>query len=222
MKKLIYILFIILISSCISNNADNYKKPTEVTFQEAGTWFAEEFNTDECQIPCFINITPGETTMDQALLIVRNREDIKGSPRIYYEDDQEKKMREISWFFDDGSSCFLTTLGLGKEVYAIWITPSEAVHISLGEFFEMIGEPDEMYFQATERVSLKDVFILNSLKNYGVSFLLEMKNEILLIQEKIRIEVIFLGTGKKDSFSENFRYEFSQKWIGFGEYKDIP
>jgi hypothetical protein len=162
-------------------------------------------DTEPCMAPCWQNITPGETTLDQASQILGDLEDVGGCPAI-----------------NGYIKCDWVVIHAGDDgiVELIRMGPSETV--TLGEVIALYGEPDEVHFCTSEDEPH------NPEHTISVSYFASYKLWLYFVEpgepiapvhpDMVVREMIYGMTWFDTTWMDCYTHFQESEWHGYGDY----
>jgi hypothetical protein len=202
------ILVSVWLTGCYSKNdidTDVHENIVNLDIGDGG-FLSEE----PCGPPCFWNIIPGESTVDDAMAVLESK-DIGGYCRLY--DNDEAGVR--------GISCYPPVdldIGLGVDVdTVISISFGLASEITVGDVIDKYGEPDAIFvgYSGLPHDDYNTFATLYFDEIYTQLGLPEQESEPFEIAPSTKV----LGIGYKDveSYMEH-KQRWSSEWEGYGSY----
>jgi hypothetical protein len=236
MKKNIFLISTIVcllgLFSCTPINFIKVVFQPTPTSMPTSSWLQNWLkNEPNCQMPCWQQISPGNTSMAEARTYLQEMNDVIELSHFLNED--KTKYLEIYWRFSDGGTGTITTQKDGQLVKSISLQTDPNQKITLDQVIESYGDPDsiiladcrgEFSFSKTCAVvfvylDLGMVVESELIKDYGPSGW-----NIVHIEEKTRIGSFALIVPTEEGFQGRLGRSFSdygiayQPWKGYGTY----
>jgi hypothetical protein len=164
-------------------------------------------DTEPCMAPCWQNITPGETTLDQAAQILGDRGDLGGCPAI-----------------NGYIKCDWVVIHAGDNgiVEVIKMGPSETV--TLADAIALYGEPDEVHFCTSyeEYENPQHTISVSYFASYRLWLtFVEPGEPIVPVHPGMVVrEMIYGLTGLDVTWMNCDNHYQESEWLGYGDYNE--
>jgi hypothetical protein len=185
-------------------------------------WVDDLLTKPTCELPCWENISPGETLMKDAFQIVRSREDITLFNGLTYSPVDD--YTDFIWnFSDDRGEGWIQSDESGKLVGFIDFS-FDNNHIELSKIIDTYGDPDQIFMTMQFWNRYKAIYMIYIFYyDYEMRFMTgyTTKNGILQITSQTIISSVNLSTTEGHlknlhNFGDYQKYLFD--WKGYGDY----
>jgi hypothetical protein len=214
-----FILFLLVLVFCITACKPSSSKTSSIT-------------NNVCSPPCWQNITPGETTREDAIKLLTNLSDIKKSS--IESTSTVEPNDSIKWIWNSKADDYSGRIFFQGDVTAlIAVTPKEK-KLQFKDIIYGFGEPERVLaFRTKGEQAIITIYVLYPSKGYGFMdyYISDSRNTERTVEVKPEEEVkyVWLGevktfyqnltNGKIDRLPNNIVNENTQIWNGYVQYK---
>jgi hypothetical protein len=215
-------LLLVLITSC------NFS-PFLTNQEPHSEWVTKWFTNPTCQPPCWENITPGQTQIDDVAAIFTNLKEIKNYSNPHKGPFGES--RQMDWKFDQSSdSGIIQTDDRGNNISQISIVTYQPLTIE--EVISKYGDPTNvLLYDCRSDLGQKRCVVHLVYKNKGMMLEI-MLNDIgknmyqVKIEKNSKLSIIHFFPDTEDSYEKiigknSFNYpKYYYSWNGYSNYPE--
>ncbi len=223
MNKKIHLLCFIVIIACGLASCRQFNilfKPTPYKHSE---WVTKWLYEPNCQPPCYEEMSPGKTTIEEALIRIN---ELVGTPnRTYFPGSPRDRRKQISWQFENQSGGGSAKTDMDGEIISdITIQPGEGLGIA--EIFSIYGPPDEVNIVGCFGELVRSDCVVHLIYS-SIGMVLEISlpdggKEEYIVEIKPDSDVfriIFFSPGNESYIRALGVFDYIEKWSGYTSYR---
>ncbi len=203
-RLLILSLLVFLASACASGEAPQLRA---TMVPRLAPWAEGWLTGQPCAPPCWEGITPGVTSIDEALARVRQL----GTNHVLYR--PTIKYPTILWGWDHGGFGQIGThAGVITEIY-----PGYELEYRLGDIVARFGEPSHSLTYATVMEGQSTYLLKLYFVSQGIVLSTTWSHPFMVTADLPMSGVGFVASGPAGFAAANYRLEQMQPWRGYEE-----
>jgi hypothetical protein len=221
--RLLILVFLIISGACNRcPSEDEFIKPSS----PKASWLIKFLESPTCQPPCWENIIPGETTISDAMDLLRIVPYVQNISPYY---PKRTSSVHIEWeFVDNSENGRIHSTSDGKKVESIYFDIRENMSLSLGNMIGSYGSPSYMFISLEPDMCYCMTGLAYEAKGMVIYIhqLCKVQNSIggvssklIKLTEETSIYSIFLSSPHGESWYAIIP-RFNIEWNGYGEYED--
>lgn len=226
MYKKVYLISILLLTSLLLSSCQSrpwFFPPTPVP---RGSWLIQWLERPVCQPPCYVNIVPGETNLNDAFEILENSPGVTDIEFSLPDKDEFFHRGRITWNYKDSPDTG------GAETFSNSLTISDIVlsvreELNIDEIINIYGSPSHLWFFDCRaeigpvRCSIQLVYIEMGLSVDSTYMKISKDNSSLEITKGMKLDGIYFFPPGMDGFCSSIsdcNQDNLAEWKGFGVY----